>query len=51
MMVLLAFTGTQLSRRVLERMNDESFRLWTRWTVMATGAFYLVSGVVLLVRP
>jgi|SRR5688572_13656116 len=48
MMVLLAFTGTQLSRRVLERMNDESFRFWTRWTVMATGVFYLVSGVILL---
>jgi uncharacterized membrane protein YfcA len=49
-MVLLAFAGTQLSRRVLERMNDESFRFWTRWTVMATGLFYLGSGVILLMR-
>jgi len=48
-MVLLAFTGTQLSKRVLEKMNDESFRKWTRWTVMATGVFYLGSGVLLLV--
>jgi uncharacterized membrane protein YfcA len=50
MMVLLAFTGTQLSRRVLERMNDESFRRWTRWTVMATGIFYLASGGLLLLK-
>ena len=48
MMVVLAFAGTQLSRRVLERMNDESFRFWTRWTVMATGVFYLASGTLLL---
>ena len=45
MMVLLAFAGTQASRPVLERMNDASFRLWTKWTVLATGVFYLASGV------
>lgn len=50
MMVLLAFTGTSLSRRVLERMDDSSFRFWTRWTVMALGLFYLGSGILLLVR-
>jgi uncharacterized membrane protein YfcA len=50
MMVLLAFVGTSLSRRVLEGMNDKSFRFWTRWTVMALGAFYLASGLVLLAR-
>jgi uncharacterized membrane protein YfcA len=50
MMVVLAFTGTQLSRRVLEKMNDASFRWWTRWTVMGLGLFYLGNGVVLLVR-
>ena len=49
MMVLLAFAGTSLSRRVLERMNDASFRFWTRWTVMTLGVFYLASGVLLLV--
>lgn len=50
MMVVLAVVGTTLSRRVLERMNDASFRLWTRWTVMTLGAFYLASGVVMLVK-
>ncbi len=50
MMVLLAFAGTQLSKRVLEKMNDESFRFWTRWTVMATGVVYLGSGTLLLLR-
>ena len=50
MMVLLAFVGTSLSRRVLEGMNDKSFRLWTRWTVMALGAFYLASGLILIAR-
>jgi uncharacterized protein len=50
MMVLLAFGGTQLSRQVLERMNDESFRFWTRWTVIVTGLFYLVSGALLLYK-
>ena len=50
MMVLLAFTGTSLSRHVLERMNDRSFRLWTRWTVMTLGLFYLASGAWSLLR-
>ncbi len=50
MMVLLAFAGTSLSRRVLEGMNDTSFRFWTRWTVMTLGVFYLASGILLLVR-
>jgi uncharacterized membrane protein YfcA len=50
MMIALAFAGTSLSRRVLERMNDASFRFWTRWTVMTLGVFYLASGVVLLTR-
>lgn len=44
-MVLLAFLGTSLSRPVLERMSDASFRQWTRWTVMTLGALYLVSGL------
>ena len=50
MMVLLAFAGTSLSKRILETMNDESFRFWTRWTVMVTGLFYLGSGMYLLLR-
>lgn len=44
-MVLLAFAGTSLSRPVLERISDGSFRLWTRWAVLAIGAIYLASGV------
>lgn len=44
-MVLLAFAGTSLSRPVLERISDESFRWWTRWGVLALGAIYLASGV------
>jgi uncharacterized membrane protein YfcA len=50
MMVVLAFTGTSLSRRVLERMNDVSFRLWTRRTVVVLGTYYIANGVWLLVR-
>jgi uncharacterized membrane protein YfcA len=49
-MVAFALTGTSLSRHVLERMNDKSFRLWTRWTVMSLGFFYLASGVWLIVK-
>jgi uncharacterized protein len=50
MMVALAIVGTSLSRRVLERLTDTSFRQWTRWTVMGTGTVYLVSGTALLLR-
>ncbi len=51
LMVALAITGTTLSRRVLERLTDASFRQWTRWAVMSTGVFYLASGAWLLYRP
>jgi uncharacterized membrane protein YfcA len=50
MMVLLAFIGTSLSKHVIRRMNDESFRFWTRRTVMTLGFFYLASGVWTLVK-
>ncbi len=50
MMVALAIAGTSLSRRVLERMNDVSFRWWTRWTVLTLGVFYLIDGVAMLWR-
>jgi uncharacterized membrane protein YfcA len=50
MMVVLAFTGTSASKHVLARMDDRSFRLWTRWTVMTLGVFYLASGVLMLLR-
>ena len=45
MMVALALLGTSLSRSVLERMNDVSFRRWTRWTVLTLGAVYLANGL------
>jgi uncharacterized protein len=48
MMVALAFVGTTLSTRVLEKMNDASFRLWTRRVVTTIGMFYLASGILLL---
>ncbi len=49
-MVALAFIGTTLSRKVLEGMDDASFRKWTRWTVMTCGVFYLASGALLLLE-
>jgi hypothetical protein len=48
MMVLLAFAGTTLAVPVLKRMDDASFRLWTRWTVIVFGLLYLGSGIALL---
>jgi uncharacterized membrane protein YfcA len=50
MMVVLAFTGTTLSRHVLEKMNDASFRWWTKWTVIVLGLVYLGNGLWLLLR-
>jgi uncharacterized membrane protein YfcA len=50
MMVLLAVAGTSLSRTVLERMDDASFRLWTRRTVLTLGVFYVGNGIFLLAR-
>jgi hypothetical protein len=47
-MVALAIAGTRLSRNVLERMSDASFRRWTRRTVMAVGMAYGVMGVAML---
>jgi uncharacterized membrane protein YfcA len=47
-MVALAFVGTTLSRQVLERISDATFRTWTRWTVMTLGLAYLASGVRLI---
>jgi len=47
-MVALAIAGTRLSRNVLERMSDASFRRWTRRTVMAVGMAYGVMGLAML---
>jgi uncharacterized protein len=43
--VPLSLAGTSLSRHVLERISDTTFRRWTRWTVMTLGALYLAGGV------
>lgn len=50
MMVAFAFLGTNLSKKVLEGMNDKSFRFWTKWTVIVIGIYYLVQGTWLLLR-
>lgn len=46
--VVLAFVGTTLSKRVLEKITDTHFRLWTKWVVLAMGTIYLISGIVML---
>ena len=43
--VLLAFSGTTLSKRVLDKMSDANFRQWTKWTVLTMGVIYLASGL------
>ncbi|MBL8522615.1 MAG: TSUP family transporter [Betaproteobacteria bacterium] len=48
--VLLAFTGTSLSKRVLEKMSDANFRQWTQRTVLTMGVFYLANGGWLMFR-
>jgi uncharacterized membrane protein YfcA len=50
LMVALAVAGTTLSRTILEKLTDASFRRWTRWTVMVTGAVYLSTGLWLLAK-
>lgn len=49
-MIGTAFVGTQLSKPVLARLTDDSFRAWTRWTVMGCGAIYLASGIIAFVH-
>jgi hypothetical protein len=46
-MASLAVVGTLLSRGVLERMTDASFRQWSRGTVLALGVIYLAAGAML----
>jgi len=48
MLVTLSFIGTSMSRKVLERLTDASFRQWSRWTVMSLGVAYVVWGVAIL---
>ena len=46
-MAVLALAGTRLSRGVLERMSDASFRQWTRRTILTLGVIYLAAGAML----
>ncbi len=42
----LPLVGNWLARPVLNRMNNDQFRIWTRVLVLLIGAFYLVQGAV-----
>ncbi|SMH31323.1 TSUP family transporter [Azospirillum agricola] len=44
----MALLGTNLSRRVLDRMSDAQFRRWSRYLVMGTASVYLGQGLLLL---
>jgi uncharacterized membrane protein YfcA len=46
--VPLSLLGTWLGGKVLERMTDANFRVWTKWIVTATGVVYLAQGVRLI---
>jgi uncharacterized protein len=42
---VFAVLGTQLSRRLLDRMSDKQFYWWTRRVILALGVVYIVQGV------
>jgi len=46
--VPLSLLGTWLGGRILDRMTDANFRVWTKWIVTATGLVYLAQGAMLL---
>lgn len=41
----LSLTGTWLGGKVLDRMTDVGFRVWTKWIVTATGLVYIARGI------
>lgn len=47
--VILAFIGTSLAAKVLERWHDEGFRKWSRILILSISAVYIARGVWLLV--
>ena len=47
-MVVLAIAGTRASKAVLERIDDSTFRVWTRRVTLTIGAVYLGSAGVML---
>ena len=40
----LSIAGTTFGGRILDRLTDRSFLMWTRWIVTAIGAAYLVQA-------
>ncbi|MCE8030441.1 sulfite exporter TauE/SafE family protein [Billgrantia desiderata] len=52
-MILLAapfaMLGTQAGNRILQRLTDANFRIWTRWIVTAIGGCYLIQGLAMVV--
>ncbi len=46
MALVLPLLGNWLARPVLERMNNDQFRVWTRVLVLMIGTYYLVQGAV-----
>ena len=40
-----AVLGTNLSRRLLDKMSDKQFYWWTRRVILALGVVYIVQGV------
>jgi hypothetical protein len=47
--IVLAITGTTLAARVLERMTDAGFRLWSKRVVLTVSAIYILCGLSLAV--
>ncbi len=47
--LMLAVAGTSVAGAVLERMTDDSFRLWSRRLIFLVSAIYVVRGAWLLV--
>jgi uncharacterized membrane protein YfcA len=45
--IVLAVIGTQLSRRVLDAISDDLFRVWSRRLIAAIATFYLIQGFAL----
>lgn len=48
--IVLAFLGTSLAARVLERWHDEGFRKWSRVLILSISAVYIARGVWLLAQ-
>ena len=46
----LSMLGTLVGGRILDRMNDVNFKLWTRWIVTGIGVLYLIQAAQLLWR-